>query len=825
MSPTPAPRLSRLAAALACAVLLAACESSEERAEGHYQAGLEHLEAGDVDRALVEFRNVFDLDGFHREARATYARLMRERGRQGEAMGQYLRLVEQYPDDLEARRALTEMAIASGDWEAVERHATHAASLAPEDASIRAALVGLAYRDALEAGDDAARGQAAREADALLRADPELAGARFVALDDRLRAGDAEAALALVEGGIEIAPNEPDLWTRRLQLLRETGREEEIGPSLREMAERFPEDQAIRATLIRWLVSQDELGEAEAFLRGLVDPADPEPGARVTLVRFLQEMRGPEAAGAEIDRILAEGASDPVLFGAMRAGLEFEAGEREAAIARMRAVLEEASPDEAAPGRVESARVALARMLEADGNPVGAREQVELALEADPSQVEALKLRAAWLVEDDETGDAIADLRQALGTAPRDPEILTLLARAHEREGNRELMAEMLALAVDASEGAPEPALRYAAHLVEEGRTGPAEDVLMEAMRANPRDVDLARALGRLYVSTGEWERVEQAVATLRGVGTEEAERAADGLVALRLGAQDREGELMDFLEELSEEGEARADAAIVRSHLARGDAEAALAHAEAALERAPDDPSLRFLRAAVLAGTGRDAEAEAEYRALLDERPEAERVWLALHGLERARGDLEAAGAVLREAVEAAPGSVALRWTRAGALEQAGDVEGAIAIYDALYEEDSDNPVIANNLASLITTHRSDAESLERAAVIARRLRGSDVPQFQDTYGWIALRRGDVGAAIEHLEPAAAGLPDDPRVQHHWGLALARAGRGEEARGVLERTLALLGEARPDYREAVEAELAALSEGAGAEAEAEPAE
>ena len=109
---------------------------------------------------------------------------------------------------------------------------------------------------------------------------------------------------------------------------------------------------------------------------------------------------------------------------------------------------------------------------------------------------------------------------------------------------------------------------------------------------------------------------------------------------------------------------------------------------------------------------------------------------------------------------------------------------------------------------------------------MISRRLRGSDVPQFQDTYGWIALRRGDVEEALVNLEPAAAGLPDDPRVQHHYGLALAAAGRDDEALTVLTGVLDRLGEARPDYRDAVEAEVARLrGEGeAGAEAPAEGA-
>ena len=96
-------------AALSSVLLLGACDTAEERAEAHFQEGLTLLETGDVDRALVEFRNVFKLNGLHREARRKYAEVERNRGNVSAAYGQYLRLVEQYPDDFEARKALLEM--------------------------------------------------------------------------------------------------------------------------------------------------------------------------------------------------------------------------------------------------------------------------------------------------------------------------------------------------------------------------------------------------------------------------------------------------------------------------------------------------------------------------------------------------------------------------------------------------------------------------------------------------------------------------------------------------------------------------------------------
>jgi tetratricopeptide (TPR) repeat protein len=84
-------------AALCMVLALSACEDAADRAEAYYQSGLTLLAAGDTDRALIEFRNVFEHDGFHKEARKIYADTMHDLGRTDDAYGQYLRLIEQYP--------------------------------------------------------------------------------------------------------------------------------------------------------------------------------------------------------------------------------------------------------------------------------------------------------------------------------------------------------------------------------------------------------------------------------------------------------------------------------------------------------------------------------------------------------------------------------------------------------------------------------------------------------------------------------------------------------------------------------------------------------
>ena len=127
--------------------------------------------------------------------------------------------------------------------------------------------------------------------------------------------------------------------------------------------------------------------------------------------------------------------------------------------------------------------------------------------------------------------------------------------------------------------------------------------------------------------------------------------------------------------------------------------------------------------------------------------------------------------------------------------MEQDGDIDGAIDIYEKLYGQNSNNAVIANNLASMLSTYRDDPESLRRAATISRRLRGTTVPAFQDTYGWIAYRRGDLEEAISYLEPAAEALVSNPLVQYHLGMTYAALERTEEAKEKLTRALEIAGD------------------------------
>ena len=139
-----------LAAALLATTFLTGCKTADQKAEDYYLSAMELAAEGDTERALVELRNVFKLDEDHEGARVAYARIELERGNVQQAYGQYLRLVEQHPGNLEGLRELARMALDANSWGEVERviRLAEEAQLIEADPVLKAISVNLEYRAA-----------------------------------------------------------------------------------------------------------------------------------------------------------------------------------------------------------------------------------------------------------------------------------------------------------------------------------------------------------------------------------------------------------------------------------------------------------------------------------------------------------------------------------------------------------------------------------------------------------------------------------------------------------------------------------------------------
>ncbi len=785
------PILIRFAILFACIVGLAGCDSAEERAEKHFKAGLELLDAGDATRAILEFRNALSLDKDHREARLRYARVARANGNIPEAYANYLNIAEASPEDTEARLALSEMAILAQNWEEAERHAK---ALFEADADVeRQEIVALAlnFREAVLSDDKSKVRELVREAEELAKTYPNDDIIARVLIEGYLDDGRVDEAIAVTSAILEEGTDRTIFYQVMAELLVAKGDMEALESHFRLMLTKFPDDEQTKLQFVRLLISEGRGDRAEDFLREEIAKAEDKPAAHVSLIALIRQLRGDEAAIAEIDAALPLYENAPLLT-TLKAGLLFDRGDRDKAINLMQSITEGKEPST----EINDFNVTLAKMLLADGNVVGARQLVEATLEHDAGHVEALKMQAVWQIEADETDAAIQSLRRALDGAPDDAEAMTIMSQAHARNGDAQLARDLLALAVEASGHAPGESVRFARAQMAQERYTSAEEALISALRKSPGEPNLLLTLGQVYIETEDWSRAEQVAATLRRLDNERAELAADDL-QLRIisGREGRQGGI-DFLESLVQNSSdaTAAKIALIQARLQDNDAEAALSLAQEIVEEQPDDPSAKLVLGNTQLALGRFEEAEATFRESREATAGNTIITMQLLRALSAQGKNDETIALLNEALADQPDNPDLLWAHASYLEKANDIEGAIDVYEKLYSISSNNQVVANNLASLLVTYRDDEASLDRAMTVGKRLRDTEFPPFQDTYGWLLYRQGQYAEALKYLKPAAEALSRDPIVQYHLAKVHLALGQEEQALAQFETVVAVAG-------------------------------
>ena len=766
-------------------LLLAACDSAEERVQSHYERGLALVEEGRPGKAILEFTNAIRIDEGFVPAHAELARLQRAEGNLRRAGGHLEIVLDARPEDVESRILFARTLLDLGAPVRALEEAEAALERAPEAPG----ALGVAAAAELMVGD---LDRAVARAKAALAADPEETLARLALVAERVRAEDPEGALAMLEAAPE-SVSEDDavgLGLIRVRLLAALDDRAGVGEELKRLVELRPETTALRLALARWHAQGDppDLDAAEAELRAAaaIDPADEAAALRVA--EFLGATQGREAYRAELERLVAEGGEAAPAFERALATAEFRAGDRGAAMARM----ETAIAREDAPEAADAARLMLARFLGAPEDAERRAELIDEVIARDPSNDEALAMRAELALRDGRPEDAVTDLNAALEETPDSAPLLELLAVAHERTGDLALAAERRALAVRASGAAPGPSLRHAGALAAEGKLETAESVLLDSLQENPREARLWRALSELRLRRRDWAGAEQALDRLETV-SEEAAADADRLRAAALFGAGEVDETLQLLEEgWRGRGERRDLEALVRGYIAAERLEEAETLLEEKLAERPGDLQATILMAEVAAADGRPDEAEAILRDAVADAPGNGRLHAVLVRFLSARGEREAAREALRAGFEAAPDTPELRFGMAVQAELAEDFEAAIGHYERLLEIDPNNTLVINNLAALISDHRDDAESLERAARLARRLRQSPSPAFRETYGWLLHLTGESSQAVAVLRGAVPELPDNAIAQYHLGVAYAAIGEGGLAREQLRRALEL---------------------------------
>lgn len=470
------------------------------------------------------------------------------------------------------------------------------------------------------------------------------------------------------------------------------------------------------------------------------------------------------------------------------------------------------------------------------GHPDEARHKFEAALAIDPNDRQAHQ-RLGLL--DERAGHVDSAIRHfelgLVGTSPNYIGIKVDLALLYNQRGQFAKSRGLLERYATLTKSQPTMHRALANAYLGLGALQKAVEQYQVALALAPKDVSAHIGLGIAYRGLGQ---KDMAVAT-----HEQAVRdAPDNSVAQvelahsRLAAGQKE-KARKGLEEAhkNKPSDIRLSLALADLDVAIGEKKAGTAIYEA-LTAAKGAPASAYVSLGVVRqAEGNFAAAEQAFRGLLQAFPKSSEAYFrlgALFGLQRryqealewtnkglaVKADdprlLKAASVLyLRlgektKAVEKARALAALtkrpgdQFFLATILEDAGDVDDALATYRAVIQAAPDNWEAMNNLAYMLASKggKDAAEAVtlaSRAATLA-----PNQPAVLDTLGWSQLQAGDAAAATKALTQAVQRAPKDAKFHYHLGLAQEARGDPVAARQSLMQALAL----KPTYPEAKQA-------------------
>jgi cellulose synthase operon protein C len=757
---------------------ISGCSSPEERAGSYYTSGMKLLEAGENQKADVEFRNALKLKKDLLPAWRGLAQT-REASRDWEGLVPVLQtILDLDPKDEATRLKLARFYLVGGAVEQALKVADETGEPGANDAALLALKAIIHYR--LNEGDTALG-----EAQAALKIDPENPDALIVLAADRLARNDVDGALKLVSGETPAQKKDLELQLFKIKLYTQLKDYPKLESLLRDLTELHPEEVVFRKQLVSLYMYEHRAQDAERELRAIAsaDPKNPQPG--LDLVWFLYSVKGPAAAREEL-LALTNGGADIFPYQLAMAELDYNQGRTSESFTRLQSLGRSAQPADAA-----KAQLLLAQLQLLQKNADAAEKLIMEVLAKDARNVDALKLRASIRLDRGQLDGAVSDLREALNDQPRSLDIMLALASAYERSGAVELADRQMADALKVSRFDPTVGLNYAAFLRRHSGMDRAYDVLTELTARWPSNVQILSALAEIKLMRQDWIGAQEIAETIKRIGDDGG--LGDQIIGTAL-SWDRQydASVAAFQAAVAAAPTAAQPMVGFVGALVRGKrTDKAVAFLQAALQKDPNSAEAHVLLGDIELSKNQSEEAEKNFKAAVEGQPKAEIGYRALSDFYARQKKFDIALGVIRTGIKELPESDVLHLTLANTLELKGDYEAAISEYDYLLKQQPDSMLIANNLASLLADHRADTDSLARARSLAARLQNSDIAQFKDTLGWVYYRQGDFRAAVPLLEAAVAYLPDLALARYHLGMSYIGIGQPAKASEQLKQALA----------------------------------
>ncbi|MCU0804994.1 MAG: PEP-CTERM system TPR-repeat protein PrsT [Burkholderiales bacterium] len=581
--------------------------------------------------------------------------------------------------------------------------------------------------------------------EAALKADPRSIGTRKLLASILLTQGDTTGTINVLEPALKAAPNDPNALALMAAAYMGKRRYDTASGYLDRALKASGNAPSVEATLGLSLLGLGQRDIATAHLERAFK-GDPTQGRAGFALALLHLKRGEAVKAAHVAEAVAKAdpgnAAAQNLLGTARGA----AGDMKGA----RAAYEQAAKIDKT---FLPAQLNLARLDSTEGNAAAARARLEGILKAQPNNAAAMYELASAELRAGRRDDAVRWLEKLHAVNRRDARGGTLLVDLY----------------------------------IERGEAQKALDLAKDVNAAVPDNAEALGALGRAYIAVGNEKLAQATLAQMARVAAYDPAMLTEA-ARLQLQANDTRSASFSLEKALAASPDyAAAQVLAAEVDLASGETAKAEQRAKQIVARAPNDPAgYRLLGDAAMARKS-FTEAATNYRTLLAKAPSTDGA-IRLYRAIVMSGNTKQATESLETWLKAHPGDTIAMRALAESHLRAGNLVAARATYEQIVKAQGEDAAILNNLANILARQK-DPKALDVAESAYKLAPNS--PAVQDTLGWLLVEQGQLDKGLRHLRDARLRDPANPEIRYHLAVALAKAGRKEEARRELEPALA----------------------------------
>jgi tetratricopeptide (TPR) repeat protein len=770
------------------ALAIAACQSDEEKLAEYTKRGNEYLENKDFKEAIIEYKNVLQIDPNDGEAHYQLAKAYLGDKKVRESFWELRETVRLDPKNVQAKVDLAQMLYLAKEYDEARNQVDAAIAADPEN--VQAWILKGRFLEAQEHPEEALEAY-----EKAVELGPDRQETLLIYANALARRGDREKAEGWFKKMIEVAPNFTSYtaYATFIEQGHDESRDGEVEALARKAIEVAEPDEIPRAYtgLAAFFYLRDRMDDAIATLEEGIEKSEDKLDLIYTLARFYSAQGNEQKAEALIERA-TEAQPDQARPYLILSAYRDRNDDLDGALAAARKAVEVQPDDETARLREAEVVIEIGVKEKQEEKVAEGRKLVDELLKREPDHPGALLVKAKVDLFDKRYDDAISGLRTAIAARPDWAQAHFVLGTAFAMKGDQTGARSELAraLEIDASLlparrvlAQVHAGLRENEYAVEEGR---------RYLRERPDDVQLRILVAQSLMRMGRSEEAERELGLIP-----EENRNAEVYYAygrIRMGKGDLAEARRQFMLALAQ---LPTNYDILNSlyllDQKEGRVEESIARVNAAIEADPENPRLRTLLGSIALAQRRGEDAEASFKKAIDLAPNDLTAYENLARYYASTGRLQEAIDTYESAVAVRPEAAQLYHLLGVLYELGGEKEKAISNYEAAIARAPNLGEAKNNLAYLFA---DSGKNLDRALDLAQEAKAllPDSPNAADTLGWVLYQRGVPAAAISYLKEAEAGMnqgsPSLGVVRYHLALAYERNGDSAEAVNTLQRAL-----------------------------------